>query len=137
MTKKELMDSNPDLYNEILQDAKEAQKNEISASVEAERKRIMEIDEIANQVGDEELVREAKFGNTPMSASDLALVALKKQGEMGARFIKDMRSDADDSGVAGVKPMPNAGIKSKEEQELQDIMDGAALIAGVEGGKEQ
>lgn len=135
MTKKELMESEPALYDEIVQDAQDAKKADISAAVEAERKRIMEIDEIANQIGDEELVKNAKFGDSPMDASQLALAALRRQSALGAQFMKGLEADANASGVDDVKPLPNAGLKSKEEQELQDIMDGAALIAGQKGGE--
>ena len=49
--------------------------------------------------------------------------------------MKGLEADASASGVDDVKPLPNAGLKSKEEQELQDVMDGAALIAGQKGGE--
>lgn len=130
MTKKELMDSQPDLYNEIIREVQAGMEDKISAAVETERKRIQEIDEIANAVGDAELVKNAKFGENPMNASQMALEALKKQNKIGARFLDGMAADAGNSGAAGVKPLPNAGQKSKEEQELQDVMDAAALIAG-------
>lgn len=130
MTKKELMDSQPDLYNEIIQEVQAGMEDRISAAVESERKRIQEIDEIANAVGDAEMVKNAKFGENPMNASQMALEALKKQNAIGAKFLSGMEADADNSGVEGVKPAPNAGQKSKEEQEMQDVMDAAALIAG-------
>lgn len=130
MTRKELMESQPDLYNEVIQEAQDGLSEKISAAVESERKRIREIDEIANAVGDETLVENAKFGEKPMNASQLALVALKRQNEIGARFLDGMKNDIGNSGVENVKPTPNSGQKSKEEQEMQDIMDAAVLIAG-------
>ena len=42
------------------------------------------------------------------------------------------------SGAEEVLPTPNSGTKSKEEQALQalqDVMDGAALIAGIQKGE--
>lgn len=134
MTKQELMDAHPELYNEIVKEAQEAQKDTVSNAVRAERDRIREIDEIANSVGDEEMVREAKFGEKPLNASELALAALRKQGQIGNRFLEGMKDDAGVSGAEAVKPAPNSGTRSKEEQELQDIMDGAALIVGKKEG---
>lgn len=56
---------------------------------EAEEKRMQEIDEIAPAVNDDELVREAKYGNLrkgifPYSASELALKALQKKAQDSA-----------------------------------------------------
>ena len=133
MTKQELMEKYPDVYNAIVQEVKDGQKQEISDAVNAERNRIRDIDEIANSVGDEAMVREAKFGEKPLSASELALAALKKQSEIGKAFLSEMKDDTETSGTDRINPAPNSGTKSKEEQALQDIMDGAALIAGKKG----
>lgn len=133
MTKQELVEKYPDVYNAIVQEVKDGQKQELSDAVMAERNRIRDIDEIAGAVGDETMVREAKFGEKPLNASELALAALKKQNELGAAFLSEMKDDAEASGTDGVNPAPNSGTKSKEEQELQDIMDGAALIIGKKG----
>ncbi len=135
MTKQELMNSQPDLYKEIVEDVKKELSGEVSKAVKEERERIKEIDEIANSVGDEKMVKDAMFGEKPLNASELALAALRKQNQLGAQFIEKAEEDVSDSGVNDVKPKPNAGTKSKEEQEEQDIMDGAALILGKsEGG---
>ncbi len=133
MTKQELVEKYPDVYNAIVQEVKDGQKQELSDAVMAERNRIRDIDEIAGAVGDETMVREAKFGEKPLNASELALAALKKQNELGAAFLSEMKDDAEASETDGVNPAPNSGTKSKEEQELQDIMEGAALIIGKKG----
>ena len=79
MTKQELVEKYPDVYNAIVQEVKDGQKQEVSDAVMAERNRIRDIDEIAGAVGDETMVREAKFGENPLIAAELALVALKTQ----------------------------------------------------------
>ena len=53
---------------------------------ESEEKRLREIDEIAQAINDDDLVREAKYGDIhkgifPSSASELALKALQKKAE--------------------------------------------------------
>lgn len=137
MTKSELMEKYPDLCNEISSEAREGMQEAVDKAVRAERDRIQNIDEIAGQVGDKDMVREAKFGENPMDASQLALAALKKQSKVGSDFMNDMLNDAKNSNAEAVTPNPNSGTKSREEQEYQDIMDGAALIIGKkEGGQE-
>lgn len=137
MTKNELMEKYPDLCNEIRSEAKKEMSDAIDEAVKAERTRIQNIDEIAGQVGDETMVREAKFGEKPMDASQLALAALKKQSQLGSNFLKNMKEDAESSKAEEVTPAPNSGTKSQEEQELQDIMDGAALIIGKKEGEQK
>lgn len=135
MTKNELMEKYPDLFNEIRSEAKEETRAAVDKAVKAERTRIQNIDEIAGQVGDEAMVREAKFGENPMDASQLALAALKKQSQLGSDFLRNMKEDAESSKAEEVTPTPNSGTKSQEEQEMQDIMDGAALIIGKKEGE--
>ncbi len=137
MTKSELMEKHPELYNEIVREVRNEQSNAVEEAVKAERNRIKTIDEIAKQVGDETMVQEAKYGEKTMDASQLALQALRKQNELGNAFLENLQNDATNSGASGVSPEPNAGTKAKEEQEVQDIMDGAYLIAGMEKGEQK
>ena len=78
MTKNELMEKHREIYDEIVSEAENKQKEAVENAVREERKRIQEIDEISGQVGDDAMVREAKFGEKPMNASQLALEALRK-----------------------------------------------------------
>lgn len=141
MDKQELMKNHPDLYNEIVDwirnEQKKAEKEAVEEAVKAERKRIENIDEIAGQVGDENMVREAKFGDKPMDASQLALEALKMQSKLGSDFLEKRKEEVKNSGADSVKPDPNSGTKSVEDQEKQDIMDGAALIIGKKVDKDE
>lgn len=130
MTKNELMEKHPDLYNEIISEIRGEQQTAVENAVKAERERIKNIDEIARQVGDDAMVKEAKFGEKPIDASQLALEALKKQSRIGNDYLKNWSDDVKNSGAGDVKPSPNSGTKLMEEQEYQDILDGAALIIG-------
>ncbi len=136
MTKNELMEKHRELYDEIVSEVQNKQKEAVENAVKEERKRIQDIDEIANQVGDDAMVREAKFGEKTMDASQLALEALKKQSKLGNAFLGNLKDDMQNSGAEAVKPQPNSGTKSQEEQAYQDIMDGAALIIGKKAGEE-
>lgn len=138
MTKKELMENHPELYNEIVDEIRgEQQTAAVEAAVRAERERIRSIDEIAAQVGDNAMVMEAKFGEKTMDASQLALEALRKQSKLGNEFLKNWQDDVNNSGANAVAPEPNAGTRSEEEQAYRDIMDGAALIIGKKEGEQE
>lgn len=137
MDKQELMEKYPGLYNEIVEEIRNEQKNDVEAAVKAERKRIENIEEIAGQVGDENMVKEAKFGDKPMDASQLALEALKMQSKLGSDFLENRKNEVKNSGADSVKPEPNSGTKSEGDQAFQDIMDGAALIIGKKEEKNE
>ena len=144
MDMKELKEKYPDLVQEIRQEAAAGIQNGTAGSgavpaeeekrikddaVKKERERLKAIDEIASQVADEKLVQEAKFGETPMTAQELAFEALRKQRNAGADFMDALNKDAADSGAGGVKPNPNSGAKTQEEMDMEDIQAGAELIA--------
>lgn len=143
MTLKELKDTEPDLYNQIrasaLAEAGTEQQNAVNEAVNKEIARIKEIDDIADKIPDKDLIREAKYGETKMSAGELALTALKAMDMTTAHtqntgqqsYMDMMHADVVDSGVAGVEPTPNQGSLSAKEQEMKDISDGAKLIAGI------
>lgn len=141
MTAEEMRAKYPEIVAEIEKNAVTAkggeseteQKEAVKAAMEEERKRISEIDEIANLVGDKELLKRAKF-EQPMSAAELALEAMKQQAKLGAQFMNDSGDDARNSGAEGVVPTPAGDMQGELEQ--NDIMAGAALLAGIrEGGK--
>lgn len=103
-TLEELRAENPELADQIMAQAKEVVTKDavdVSAAVEAERRRIAEIDEIA-ALYDEELVREAKFGENPLTAQELAWEAAKRQAKKGQEFIKDVKEDFETSGASEV-----------------------------------
>lgn len=138
MTLEELMKSDPELVAQIQNEARaEVQANSnavnqeaIDNAVKAEVDRLKAIDEIAGKIANKELVDKAKYGETKMSAGDLALEALKAQAEAGAQFLNNAKEDVKESGTAKVTPTPTGNITA-EEQAKADIAAGAALIAGI------
>lgn len=131
MTVEELKKDYPDLVDQIRTEAVQtAQKNAVKEAVDAEVKRLKEIDEIAGKIQDQKLVQDAKYGENRMSAGDLALAALKAQADAGSAYLQAMNKDAESSGANEVESLPNGNL-SAEEQEKQDIANGAALIAGI------
>lgn len=133
VTLEQLMKEQPELVNQIRDEAIASVQTDnttaVNDAVNAELSRIKAIDEIADKIGDKELVNKAKYGETKMSAADLALEALKAQKDAGAIFLNNAQADVAKSGVANVQPSPVAGTDAEQEQ--KDIADGAALIAGL------
>lgn len=135
MTFKELMEQEPDLVKQIQDEATQTAQAENQAAIDKalddERQRLQAIDEIACKIGDQALVDKAKYGETKMSAADLALEALKAQKDAGAAFLDSAKDDAQASGVAGVQPAPTNSNLDDAAQAKEDITAGANLIAGV------
>lgn len=135
MTLEELMKSDPELVaqiqNEAMASAQTNNQEAINNAVNAEVERLKAIDEIAGKIANKELVDKAKYGETKMSAGDLALEALKSQADVGAQFLKDVKDDVQNSGTNNVTPAPTGNLTA-EEQAQADIAAGAALIAGIQ-----
>ena len=123
----------PDLVNQIMDEAKqtaqsenaEAVKNAVNDAVLAERKRMQDIDSIASTISPE-LVNEAKYGENPVNASELALKALQNQQAQGASFLAGRDAEQKDADVNSVTPSPVSG--TEEDTQAKDIADGAALL---------
>lgn len=135
MTLEELMKQEPDLVKQIQDEATQtAQANNqaaINKALDDERQRLQAIDEIACKIGDQTLVDKAKYGETKMSAAELALEALKAQKDAGADFLNSAKEDAKASGTAGVQPAPTNSNLDDAAQAKEDINAGANLIAGI------
>lgn len=134
MTLEELTKQEPELVSQIRNDAAASAQADmqaaVSKAVSEELGRLRSIDEIAGKIADKSLVEKAKYGEAKLSAAELALEALKAQKDEGQAFLNNMQSDAQASGAQEITPAPNSNLTAKE-QEKKDIMDGAALIAGI------
>ena len=133
MDMNELKAKYPELVNQIADEARqtaqtentEAVQNAVNEAVIAERKRMQDIDSIAKTIG-ADLVNEAKYGENPMSASELALKALQTQQAQGADFLKSRNEEQKDAEVNTVVPQPVSG--TEEDTQAKDIRDGAELL---------
>lgn len=119
MTKEELRAQYPDQVAEVEAEARAAA--DTTAAVQAERDRLSAIDEVAG-LFDPELVREAKYGDAPCTAAELALKAAQKAAKQGSKFLADAMADAAASGAAGVGAVPPAdgGEENPIEQARAD-----------------
>ncbi|MDE5696496.1 MAG: ATP-dependent Clp protease proteolytic subunit, partial [Lachnospiraceae bacterium] len=95
MTLEELTKQEPELVDQIrnaaIQSAQTDTQQAVSAAVSNELNRLKSIDEIAGKIADKALVERAKYGETKMSAADLALEALKLQNDAGQTFLDNMK----------------------------------------------
>lgn len=71
-----------------------------------ERKRIQEIDAIANLVTDKKLLNSAKYGKNPMTAQELAYKVMLESRNQGKKFLNALATDQADSGVNEVESIP-------------------------------
>lgn len=97
-----------------------------------ERARIQGIEDIEAAIGDAEMVRNAKYGDKPVNAEQLAFAAMKAQAAIGANMLGKMAADAQNSGAAGVIPTP---AQTKEQSKNEDD-EAIKLIAHVIKQKE-
>ena len=81
-----------------------------------ERTRIQGIEAIQNAIADQALIRNAKFGENPLSAEQLAFQAMQAQAALGNNMLNDMAADNAASGAVNVASAPNAGPEVKAEQ---------------------
>ena len=129
----ELREQHPDLVAEIE-----------AAARQSERDRLAAIDEVAD-VLPADLVREAKYGEHPMGAEQLALAALRAQKrgrdaaaeadrEAMARFRAAAEQDAEESGTDEVEPSPEGADEDEEQQAKREVQQCAALFNEWKGG---
>ncbi len=115
----ELRAENPELAAQVEADVRAGlpAESDVSAAVEAERNRLREIDAIAG-LYDDEAVNAAKYGEHPMTASELAFEQARAAAERGTAFAAAMLEDAKNANT-----VPAAGDKpddaNKEENDPQ------------------
>ena len=98
-TPDELRNAFPDLVAQIETAAR-------AEGASAERARIQGIEDIQNVVGDAAMVRNAKFGEKPMSNAELLVEAAKQHAAAGTVMFGNLQADAAASGAAAVAAAP-------------------------------
>lgn len=109
----------PELVDQIERAAQQTAQTE---ALNTERTRLREIDEVADLFS-AELVNEAKYGEHPCNAQELAYRAAVAARKQGRAFLNAMEADVKNSGLAGV---PNA-----EPPQKIDEKDPAAIRAAA------
>ncbi len=120
----ELKAAYPDLMEQARAEAFDAGKAD---GVAAERERLQGIESIENSIQDKDLIHDAKYGDAPLNAEQLAFKALQKQSALGVTMLQDLKQDTEDSGVNGVAANPEPPQMSAEEKAASE--EKAALDA--------
>lgn len=114
MTPEKLREQYGDIIAQIEQEAR-------TNAITEERARLQAIEEIADGIGDAQLIADAKYGEKPMTAEQLAFAAMKKQAALGTKHLNDAKQDNDDSGAAGVGAAPNGGEEGSETDDAAQV----------------
>lgn len=115
----DLRNAHGDLVSQIEAEAQ-------AKAIQSERARIAAIEEIEPSIGDAELVKNAKYGENPMTAEQLAYAAMKKQSELGTNMVAAMKKDATDGGANAV-----AGAAAPDDKQTDDEKAEALLVGAI------
>lgn len=117
------------------EETNENNQDVVNSAIEAERKRIQEIEEIANGI-DADLVQEAKFTNV-CDAKELALRAQQREAQKANDALKEMQQDNTASNVNKVEAVQSAEIVDSEKLTQSEIRDAIkAMRAKINKAKE-
>ena len=147
----ELRAENPELAEALMAEAKTAVSapddsgvpvpqptpDAVSAAVQAEQKRIQEIDAVAS-LYDAETVRAAKYGEHACTAQEMTYRAAQKAAQQGRRHLDNLESDYRASGAQGVPAASDPGQPPpKSEQTPEQRMTVARTEVKALFGKEE
>lgn len=137
-TKEEGEEEKPEEEQQEEEKANVSEVEIANSAREAERKRIQEIEAIAGSI-DEDLVQEAKFGNSACDAKELALRAMQRENETLNQKLKDLEADAKDSKVNDVSSEPgksDALTKQEMDKEIEESVQAVFnKIKNIKEGK--
>lgn len=121
MNYQEIRNKHPEIANEIEGMISEAEKR----GAKNERERLKAIDDIAGNI-DSKLVNDAKYGENPVTAEQLALQAIKNNSMLGKAYLNNAIADSNDSGVDDVKTQPTDSVDDNSDDQLAEIAANAA-----------
>lgn len=107
MTLEELKQSDPEAYAAVLNEAQTAAQAASAEAVQAERRRIADIDAVAS-LYDDDTVNAAKYGENACTAQEMTYRAAVEAAKKGQKFLADAKADYKDSGAGSVNPAPAA-----------------------------
>ena len=132
MNEQELRAQFPELVASIERAAIEAARTEIVAS---ERARLQAIESIEAQIGDSQLIADAKYGENACDAAQLALKAMQKQAAQGTAHMAAVENDAAKSGAGEVTGNPNGGNSDNGEDDKAEFDGFVNAYRSISGGK--
>ena len=91
----------------------------VSAAVQAEQKRIQEIDAVA-ALYDADTVQAAKYGENACTAQEMTYRAAQAAAQKGKKFLSDLDDDTKASGAQGVPAAGDPGTPPPAEAQTPD-----------------
>lgn len=128
-TMEELIAAHPDFVSQI---KNAAQAEGVAMGITQERGRIKGIEDIQAAIP-LDLATEAKFGEKPLTAQELAFNAMQLQAKQGEEYLKSLMEDSKKSGIEDVGSVPNGGTGEKTPE--QEMNEAVSMIIG--GGKNE
>ena len=118
--------------------APQADANAVTAAVQAEQKRIREIDEVS-ALYDADTVRAAKYGENACTAQEMTYRAAQRAAQQGKTFLAAMEDDAQASGAQGVPAAGDPGTPSPNEAKTSDrrMAEARAEVKALFGKEEK
>ena len=118
---------NAEAEEEITEEEPISNQEVVDSAIEAERQRIQEIEKIANGI-DEDLVQEAKFGNSACDAKELALRAMQRDVEKTNNALKELKKDTEASNVNNVEAVQSAQVVDGENLTKSEIEEAVRVM---------
>lgn len=136
----ELRKENPELAAQVEKEVKAAaltdSNNAVKQAAEEERKRLAEIDKIAC-LFDEDIVKEAKYGENACSAQEMAYRAAIKSAKTGSAFMANLAEDSKDSNANKVGAANNEEKMPKENAPVESMAEARNLVKSLFGKEEK
>lgn len=110
--------AHPDLVSQIVNEAQ-------ATAIQNERSRISAIEEIEASIGNAELVKNAKYGENPMTAEQLAYAAMRQQAAIGANMLTQMQADANNGGANAVTGSAAPKDELTDDENAENLLLGA------------
>lgn len=129
MTMEEMKAQYPELVAQLEQQS-------ACVAIAKEHERLKAIESIAASVGDAQLIQEAKYGENPCTAEQLALKAMQKQAALGAQHLANTAADYSCSGAANVGATPNSGEETGKNDNKAKVDSIVNLYQSTKGGKQ-
>lgn len=136
----ELRAENAELASQVESEVRAAVSAEQTSALEqatnAERARLSEIDEIAC-LYDDETVREAKYGEHPCTAAEMAFRAATKAAKEGTSFMASALADstASNANIIGAAAAPTSDGNKAEEDVKASAKADVAMFMNMKGEK--
>lgn len=136
MSIEELREKYPELVSQVEAEALASvdHTEAVNAAVQDERDRLAGIDEVAS-LFPSDLVQEAKYGENPCTAAELALKAAQKAAKAGSKFLADAKADTAESGTDKVGAAPAGEEEDKPMTDAEKMAAGERMAKQIRGEK--